>query len=278
MLEILLALGVQPVGYADYFPSPVAKFDNPSQQILFLGERVTNQPINLGTADDPSLETIAQLEPDLILGDTYANEDESELLSQIAPTLLFTYAVDEDWQEQMRVVAKALGKSEQAEAVIAQHSERVAQAKTALEPVVNQYPKILLLGSEQIEAGIEIDPYNHDSYCSSLLEDVGFELVFPPNSAGKEAQGGQVSLELLTQLDADSILIQAYNTDFGNGREDLVNEQIAAVQQQWNNNAIAQSLSASQQNQVYFTSAYLCRALPGPIGAEIFLEQLQQYF
>lgn len=276
MLEILLALEIQPIGYADYFSLPGSKFERPSQQILFLGERVTNQPLNLGTADDPSLETIAQLQPDLILGDTYANADEYDLLSQIAPTLLFTYAVDNEWQEQIRIVAKALGKSAQAEQVIANHSQSVTQAKTSLEPMVSKYPRILLLGSEQIEAGIQIDPYNHDSYCSALLEEVGFQLVSPPNADGIEAQGGKVSLELLTQLDADLILIQAYNSNFNKTGQDLVNEQIAAVKQQWNNNAIAQSLNATQRDRVYFTSAYLCRAMPGPIGAEIFLEQLQQ--
>ncbi len=275
MLEILLALGVQPVGYADYFSLPFSKFDRPSQQIPFLGERVTNQPVNLGSVDDPSLETITQLQPDLILG-VYSNQDEYNLLSQIAPTLLFTYAVDDEWQEQIRSIAKALGKSEQAERVIAKHTERIAQAQKALQPIVSKYPKVLLLGSERLEQGIQIDPYNHDSYCSALMEDLGFQIVFPPNSEGKEAQGGNVSLEFLPQLAADSIFVAAYNSDFSNPGQDLVSHQIASVKQQWNNNAIAQSLPASKSDRVYFTSAYLCRALPGPIGAKIFLDQLQQ--
>lgn len=276
MLEILLALGVQPVGYADYFPLPFSKFDRPSQQIPFLGERVTNQPVNLGSADDPSLETVAQFQPDLILGDIYSNQDEYDLLSQIAPTLLFTYAVDDEWQEQIRVIAKAIRKSEQAEQVIAKHSERIAQAQKALQPVVSRYPRVLLLGSERLGKGIQIDPYNHDSYCSALMADLGFQIVFPPNSEGKEAQGGNVSLELLPQLAADLIFVEAYNTDFSNLGQDVVDNQIASVKQQWNKNAIAQSLPASKSDRVYFTSAYLCRALPGPIGAKIFLDQLQQ--
>ena len=276
MLEILLALDVQAVGYADYFSLPFSKFDRPSQQIPFLGERVTNQPVNLGSADDPSLETIAQLQPDLILGGLSSNRDEYALLSQIAPTLLFTYAVDDEWQKQIRLIAKALGKSERAERVIAKHSERIAQAQKALQPIVSKYPKVLLLGSEQLDKGIQIDPYNHDSSCSALMEDLGFQLVFPPNSEGKEAQGGNVSLELLPQLAADSIFVEAYNSDFSNPGKDLVNDQIASVKQQWNSNTIARSLPASKSDHVYFISAYLCRAMPGPIGAEIFLDRLQQ--
>lgn len=278
MLELLLALGIQPVGYADYFSLPASEFDRPSQQILFLGDQVTNQPVNIGSADDPALETIAQLQPDLILGDIYSNQDEYDLLSQIAPTLLFTYAVDDKWQEQIRAIAQAVGKSQQAERVIKEHSERIAQTKQALQPIVDKYPRVLLLGSENLEQGIQIDPYNHDSYCSALLADIGFQIVFPPNGEGKEAQGGKVSLEILPQLAADLIIVQGYNSDFSNTGQDLVESQLALIEQQWKDNEIAQSLPASKSDsdRVYFTSAYLCRALPGPIGAEIFLDQLQE--
>lgn len=276
MLEILLALGVQPIGYADYFPLPFPKFDRPSQQILFLGEKVTSNPINIGSADNPSLETIARLQPDLILGDIYANKDEYKLLSQIAPTLLYTYPVDDTWQEQMRSIAQVLGKVEQAQIAIAEHARRIDRTKEALKPIVNKYPRLLLLGSERLEQGIQIDPYNHDSSCSQLLTDIGFKIVVPANAEGKEGQGGNVSLELLPQLSADSILVQAYSTDFSNTKGDALDNQIVSVKQQWKNNAIAQSLNASKNDRVYFTSAYLCRALPGPIGAEIFLDRLQQ--
>lgn len=197
MLELLLALGIQPVGYADYFSLPASKFDRTSQQIPFLGKKITNllgkkitnQPVNTGSTDDPALETIAQLQPDLILGGVSSNQDEYELLSQIAPTLLFTYAVDDEWQEQIRAIALAVDKSKQAERVIKEHSEKIARAKQALQPIVTKYPKVLLLGSEKLEQGVQIDPYNHDSYCSALLADIGFQIVFPPNSSRREAQG-----------------------------------------------------------------------------------------
>ena len=276
MLELLLALDIQPVGYADYFALPARKFDRPSQQIPFLGEKVTSQPLNIGTADNSNLEIIAQLQPDLILGGVASNKDEYDLLSQIAPTLLFTYAVDDAWQDQIRTIAKAVGKTETAEEVINQHSQRIAQTKQALQPITAQYPQFLLIGSEQLEQEVQIDPYNHDSFCSGLLEDVGFKMVFPPNSKEQEGVGGNVSLEILSQLEADSIMLQGYNSKFNEVEDDLLKHQTAKIKQQWKDNAIAQSLPASKSDRVYFTSAYLCRALPGAIGTEIFLEQLQE--
>lgn len=276
MLENLLALEIQPVGYADYFSLPVSKFDRPSQQIPFLGEKVTNQPINLGSADRPSLETIAKLKPDLIIGTVEENSDKYDLLSQIAPTLLFKYAKDDEWQQQIKIIANVLGLSDRAEGVIAKNSKRFAETKKALQPVVKTYPSMLVLGSDRLEQNLQIDPYNHDSNCSGLLEKIGFELVFPPNSNKQQSQGGKVSLEILPQLDADSIVVQGWNSDFSNPSEDLVDRQLQNVKQEWNSNAIAQSLTASKANRVYFTSAYLCRAIPGPIGTEIFLDRLRQ--
>ena len=278
MLELLLALDIQPVGYADYFALPAEKFDRPTQQIPFLGEKITSQPLNVGTADDPDLETIAQLQPDLILGGVASNEDEYDLLSQIAPTLLFTYAVDDRWQEQIRAIAHAVGKIELAERVITEYSANIVQTKQILQPIAAEHPRLLLIGSEDIGQGVQVDPYNHDSYCSELVENLGFETVSPPNLSGQEGKGGKVSLEILPQMDADSILIQGYNRDFNNVEVNLFEQQTAAIKKQWNDNAIAQSLSASKSDRVYFTSAYLCRALPGPIGAEIFLNQLQEQF
>ena len=276
MLELLLALDVQPAGYADYFALPAKKFDRPSQQIPFLGDKITSNPVNVGTADNPNLETIAQLQPDLILGGVASNKDEYDLLSQIASTLLFTYAVDDKWQDQIRTIAKAVDKTEIAEEVISEHSKRIAQTKEVLQPIVAQYPQFLLIGSEQLAQGVQIDPFNHDSFCSGLLEDMGFEMVFPPNSQEQEGVGGNVSLEVLSQLEADSIMVQGYNSKFNDVEDDLLEHQTEKIKQQWNNNEIAQSLPASQRDHVYFSSAYLCRALPGSIGTEIFLEQLQE--
>jgi iron complex transport system substrate-binding protein len=276
MLENLLALEVQPVAYADYFSLPFSKFDRPSQQIPYLGKKVTNRPINLGSSDRPSLETIAKLKPDLIIGTVEENSDKYDLLSQIAPTLLFNYAKDDEWQQQIQIIANVLGRSDRAKGVIANNSKRLAETKKALQPVVNKHPKLLVLGSDRLEQNLQIDPYNHDSNCSGLLEKIGFELVFPPNSEKQESKGGQVSLEILPQLDADSIVVQGWNSDFSNLEDDLVNRQLQNVKQEWNSNAIAQSLTASKEDRVYFTSAYLCRAIPGPIGTEIFLNQLRQ--
>ncbi|NEQ87897.1 MAG: ABC transporter substrate-binding protein [Moorea sp. SIO2I5] len=108
LLELLLVLEVQPVGYADYFSFPYREFDQPDQQIPHLGERITSQPSNVGSLFEPSLEAIAKLKPDLILGIFEAHQNKYPLLSEIAPTLLLNYRPDQGWQQNLQVIANAL--------------------------------------------------------------------------------------------------------------------------------------------------------------------------
>lgn len=276
ILEILLALEVQPIGYADYFSLTNQNLDQPSQQILYLGKQMTSQPSNVGTWIDPSLEAIAKLQPDLILGSKGANQDEYTLLSKIAPTLLFTYyEADKGWQPSFRSIARVLGRSEQAEKVIADHNRRLAAVREELKPIAITYPSVMLLASNQLNQNLQLENSNNSS-CGSLIENLGFQIVSLPSLEKSEETTSTISLEVLPQLDADLIILQAWNRDFSSPPENLTNHQLDPVKQQWNSNAIAQSLEASKADRVYFTSAYLCRAMPGPIGAEIFLNQLRQ--
>ena len=48
------------------------------------------------------------------------------------------------------------------------------------------------------------------------------------------------------------------------------------MKQAWAKNAIAQSLDASKSDRVYFIPAYLCLGLPGTIGTELYLEELER--
>ncbi|WP_041780074.1 hypothetical protein [Allocoleopsis franciscana] len=52
--------------------------------------------------------------------------------------------------------------------------------------------------------------------------------------------------------------------------------QLRQVQQKWEKSAIAQSLTASKSDRVYFVPAYICYGLPGPIGTELYLEELKE--
>ena len=95
-----------------------------------------------------------------------------------------------------------------------------------------------------------------------------------------------VSLEVLPELDdADSIFVLGYSRDLvqsGEGvgvtdADTLLQQQSSGVKADWADNAISQSLTASKENQVYFTTFYEWNLFNGPMGAELILQQLRQF-
>jgi iron complex transport system substrate-binding protein len=277
LLEILLLLDVQPVGFGNQIQFHRGDYDNPTQQIPYLGRLVTTQLSDVGQTYNPSIEAILKLKPDLILGPRGLRS--YGILTKIAPTLLFDWF---DAENNLKAIAKATQKQAKAKQIILQDQQRLTKARQQLAPFVAAHPKILLLEVFQNQQ-INLTPNRQDK-CSAILEDLGFQIVYPP---GKQLPPTKmrnarfnISLEVLPQLDqADSVMIMGRNaTQLGQtqDRENFERHQLKRVQQIWAENAIAQSMAASKAGRVYFVPTYLCLGLPGAIGTDIYLNELQK--
>lgn len=275
VLESLLALDVQPAGFADPRILHKGNYDNPNQQIPYLGSRVTSQPANVGLAFEPSIEAILKVQPDLILGTEY-NASQYETFSKIAPTLLLNLF---DAKMSLRTIAKAVGRSEKAAQLLREMEQKIAAARETFAPVVAAHPKVVLLSSAQLQ-----DIYlGTDAYglCSSLVEDLGFQLVFPPELQKSEQNTlVSISLETLPQLNsADWVILLGSNfseLNQLNSTNNFEERQLSDLKEAWKKNAIAQSLKASKAGRVCFITSQLCLGLPGPIGTELYLNELRK--
>ena len=275
-LEPLLALKVQPVGYADHVSFQQGDYTEPSQQIPYLGDLIPQPIANVGSAYTPSIESILKLQPDLILGIDEMEASNYETLSNIAPTLWLDYDLV---AENLRTIANAVNRSEQAEQLLTQTQQQIASARETFAPLVATYPKVALLGSSELQT---INVFTDEAgLCSSLIESLGFQLVLPPG-LDKNASGRSIpiSLETLLQLnEADLIILLGNNfSNFKqlNGVDQFENHQLSKVEQAWKKNEVAQSLDASKAGRVYFIPTYLCGAYPGVIGTELYLEARKQ--
>ena len=288
-LDLLLSLDVQPAGYA----APINlyrgdRYNNPAQQIPYLGTRITSKPINLGSRNQPSLEKLTVLKPDLIIGE--AGSKDYSIFSQIAPTLFWKNRTKKGkWKQHIGQIAKALGREEQAKKVIENYEKQINNARAEFAPIVRNYPKLLLLGTDQLEKNISI--INPDSYLGEVLQGIGFELVFLPSLKDNSKPAIPISIETLPQLDrADIIIVLGYNLSAGEKKQSSenkeinreINQQIENHQSQtakkaWKENAIAQSFTASKENRVYFATYYRWNGLNGPIGTELIIEQLREF-
>lgn len=265
ILDMMLSLGVEPAGYsaADVTSDLLrqSKFDQPSQQIPYLGSRITTQPVNLGDRHSPSLEALAQLDPDVILGEDWqGSQSQYELLSQIAPTVL----VDDEaggWQQSIRVVAQVLDRAAQLEQTMAEYEAHIAEVRQQLAPVTEKYPRVLLLSSGNLKR--EIRTY----YCSEfsrLLKALGFQLVRQKGNSPECSS--QLSVEVLPQLNADIIMVVAYDeTEQGD------DQGWQARRREWSKIPTLQQMPVTRAGRVYFIDARLS-TMRGPLAANVILE------
>ncbi|NEQ32329.1 MAG: iron-siderophore ABC transporter substrate-binding protein [Leptolyngbya sp. SIO4C5] len=283
-LDLLLSLGEQPAGTITVVPSQAERLEQPSKAIPYVGELITTQPVNLGgLRGEPSLEALTQLKPDLIVGEMGYIEGAANLLNQIAPTIsLDVRSQKGKWRDNIQVFAQALGDDALAETAIARYEEQVAAARADLASVVATHPQMLVMTANGLSNGT-IQAITAESFVGELLEAVGFELVSPPS--GSTPNSAPLSLEVLPEMDAaDSIFVLGYRTDLGQSGQStgatdaasLIEQQFSGVKAEWDNNAIAQSLTASKADRVYFTTFYQWNLFNGPIGAEMILTDLRQ--
>lgn len=267
ILDIMLALGIQPAAYADVGVLNLRQFDRPAEQVPYLGDRITTQPINLGSRDRPSLEALTLLKPDLILAETWHSQSTYDLLSKIAPTLLVNNEQGK-WQHSIQVIANAVEKQEKAQQVVAAHYQHLDQTRNKLARVIASYPRMLVISSNPTLDAIFLDSYSSTS--ADLLDELGFHLVLLDGDTERDPTvRPQLSIEALSQLEADIIIVQIW--------DEKLADHSKQVQQQWSQNPILSTMQAYRSDRVYFVDYHLWGSnIHGPITDELILNQLPE--
>jgi len=271
-LEPLLALGIQPVGFADHIAFHSGEFTNPSQQIPYLGDRIAYPLANVGLASSPSIERILKLKPDLIVGLQQNNAAQYTTFSKIAPTVLINYG---ETEANLKTIAKAVDRSRQAEQVLSDTQQSIAIARETFASLATTHSKVLLLSASELH---EMSLESSTDACGALIKTLGFQLMALSETEDANSNASKVlSLEVLPDLNEANLII-VLGSNFGDQLkgEDFEVHQLARLKRAWKTNAIAQSLDASQSGRVYFLPVYLCRGLPGTIVTQLYLNELQR--
>ena len=202
--ETALALGVQPVGASDW--------------LAFGGEgvgpwaegRYDSAPEIIET-QEPDLEAIAALEPDLIL-DTRsdATQDRYDSLRQIAPTIGQPEGAgpyQTSWQQQVDLVGQALGRTEQAEQLTAELEQRISGEAAAHPEFAGVEVAVAAYTSEGFGAYVRGDGR------VDFMEALGFV-----NSPAIQAEAGEnffipVSEEQVSLLDSGLTVVFPISTE-----------------------------------------------------------------
>ena len=126
--EDVVTLGVQPVGVADV----------DGYESWVTSAPLTGDPVDVGTRTEPSLESVAAADPDLILGISESvPENAMDQMEKIAPVVLLTGADASDPLGTMRdnftTTATLLGKEDTAEQVLADLDSTIADSAAQID-------------------------------------------------------------------------------------------------------------------------------------------------
>jgi iron complex transport system substrate-binding protein len=161
--------------------------------------------VSVGRLEEPSLEQIAALRPDLIVSAKVRHEALYGQLSQIAPTV-FSETTGAIWKDNLRLMGQALGKESLAGTRIAEYEERAAtigrQIGEASGGVLPTISIVRFAGEDTVRL------YTEKSYSGVVLQDVGFPR--PASQPTTDEIAVDVSQERILDLDAEHIFIATY--------------------------------------------------------------------
>lgn len=245
-LDSAITLGVKPVGAVE----AVEGMGFPD----YLSDE-TEGIETLGTIEEPNLERIAALEPDLILSSSLRHEQIYDQLSEIAPTVL-TEETGAPWRENFEKHAEALGKQQEAEQVVSDYESRLEEFKNTVE---EPRPEVSVVRFVPGDTRI----YQKDSFIGTLLEDAG--LPRPESQDVDEFAMLNVSEEAIPDMDGDVIFTTVYGDENETAMQDITSNQL------W------QQLDAVQNGRVYEVSDDTWMLGIGYTAADEVLDDLFEY-
>ncbi len=249
-LDAVLALGVTPVGavrtgVSDELPGYIEEAGVDPAEI-----------VNVGTIAEPALEEIAALQPDLILSNSVRHADIYDQLSGIAPTV-FAEAIGETWEDNLRLAGEALGRSDEAEQLLADYAERAAEVGALYgEPAATEVSMVRFLDGSAIRL------YGEGSFIGDVLGDVGFARPEVQRTAETFVE---VSPEQIGQADGDLVFSASYGDE----------GQTAAAQ--ITSGGLWQGLSAVQRGRAFEVGDDRWFLAIGPLGAGLVLDDLEGF-
>lgn len=219
-LDTVAALGIKPVG--------MVRADVNTEVVGYLKDTVAGAEI-VGTIQDPNLEKIASLKPDLILGSKLRVADKYDQLNAIAPTVL-AEKVGVTWKQNFLLFGDALGKKDQATAALAAYE---AEAKE-LGAKIGDPAKMQVSMVRFTPQGKGVRLYTPGSFIGTILTDVGLGRPASQQDAAKTFV--EAGPEELSQGDGDVIFYASYGPKNGTKQDQVTNgelwKSLKAVQNQ----------------------------------------------
>lgn len=246
-LDSAMSLGVTPVGAVE----AVEGLGLPSYL------EGTGEIENVGTIEEPNLEKIATLNPDLILSSKLRHEQVYDQLGQIAPTV-FTETTGVTWKKNFEKHAEAMNRVDEAARIVDGYEDRIKNFKGTMGDRLgeNEVSVVRFLpGETRI--------YQKESFIGTVLEDAG--LPRPASQDVDEFALLNVSEEEIPEMDGDAIFVTVYGAPGDSTEEKITSDPL------W------RKLEAVRQDRVYEVSDDLWMLGIGPTAAGAIVDDLDKH-
>ncbi|TDB55522.1 iron citrate ABC transporter substrate-binding protein [Bacillus sp. CBEL-1] len=234
-VDALEGLGMQPVGIAD---------DNKKDMIEKLVDGKVDYT-SVGTRQQPNLEVISSLQPDLIIADVQRHKAIYKDLQQIAPTieLKSRESTYEENIDSFETISKAVGKEDVANKRLQEHEQTIQELKDTLKEEAGQTVLPAVVRDTSFQA------HTSSSYDGEFLEKLGLK-----NAVESEEAYAEMNLEQLSDINP-GILI-------------LANNEGKLITDEWKNNPLWKDLDAVKNDKVFVVDRDLWTRFRGVISAE----------
>ncbi|MEU8132508.1 ABC transporter substrate-binding protein [Streptodolium elevatio] len=172
----------------------------------YLGESVKDTK-DVGPLDNPNLEQIVALKPDLIISATVRHDPLYDQLAKIAPTV-FVKTTGPTWKDNIKLVAQALGEEQKATEKLTAYEARAKKIGDAINAKAGN-PTVSVV--RFVDGPTRI--YLPKTFSGIVLADMG--IARPENQRDPEKFNIEISEEQIGLADADYIFV----TSFSGGEE-----------------------------------------------------------
>lgn len=222
----------------------------------YLGAAVKDTK-DVGPLDNPNLEQITALKPDLIISATVRHDALYAQLSKIAPTV-FVATTGPLWKDNIKLVAKAIGEEAKAEQQLAAYQARAKKVGDAINAKAGN-PTISVV--RFVDGPTRI--YLPKTFSGIVLADAG--LARPENQRDPQKFNIEISEEQIGQADGDHIFVTAFS-----GGEDRKAKFLG--------NPLWQRLKAVGQGNVHEVRDEMWMTAVSLQGAHVILDDLARVF
>lgn len=197
-LDVMFELGLKPIAAPEL------------EDYLSYSEEQLAGIESLGSYEQPNLETMLQLQPDLILTTSFEGPELYSKLSQIAPTVVAPSG-DVDWKDDLRIYAAALGKTAEAEALLTAYEARIQEFQQRMGEHLSE-TEVSIVSFADYGPGLPVRIYLSDSFMGSVVEAAGL-----PRPPGQQERNWtkELSVERLDIADGDAIFLMEFDPEAG---------------------------------------------------------------